>query len=312
MKTFILSAMLCSAAIVVNAQTSIKANFNKGDSTIYQSAYNFKMDLPMGGGRKEASMDLTQRYVVLDKSNKGFKIESTFTNVDTKGDEMVMQQNGVQNFKYMLNQPIVFLTDANGKITKIENYDAVIETTSKHAIADLDEMYKKNPMLEQVMPKATAIMALGDQLSEENVISFITNNSIFSFYGKTIKTGDVETRTFQQGVKGKTTYTLTTTGNVTTLQGDSKGDMTENEVKQMIISNMQKMGMDAETAKSQIEMGWGQMKQMGMTNLYFTSKEIADYQPNGWVSTSSTNASVKLMGMDLKIDGEQKIVSKNW
>ena len=147
------------------------------------------------------------------------------------------------------------------------------------------------------MPKTKAIMSISAQLEEKNIIDNINEVTFLSFYGKKINNGDKEDRTLQQGIKAVTTYSINKLQGNIKVTGLSKSNMTENDVKQMMIANMKKMGMGEEVT-SQIETNWGQMKAMGMTNLDFDSVDNYNFLPSGWISDSTTDGTVKMMGMN--------------
>ena len=87
MKTILFSILAIGIALTTEAQTTIKANFNKGDTTIYETVSNIKMELPMGAGNKEFGVTTSTRYVVLDKTNTGYRLERTITKADYKGNK---------------------------------------------------------------------------------------------------------------------------------------------------------------------------------------------------------------------------------
>lgn len=311
MKTILFSILAIGIAVTTEAQTTIKANFNKGDTTIYETVSNIKMELPMGAGNKEFGVTTSTRYVVLDKTNTGYRLERTITKADYKGNKEIANQMGNSMEKYLTNTPVILQTDTNGTIIKIENYDDVVGKASSVAIAELEKLYSDNPQIEAVMPKTKAIMSISAQLEEKNIIDNINEVTFLSFYGKKINNGDKEDRTLQQGIKAVTTYSINKLQGNIKVTGLSKSNMTENDVKQMMIANMKKMGMGEEVT-SQIENNWGQMKAMGMTNLDFDSVDNYNFLPSGWISDSTTDGTVKMMGMNMKITVKTNLDKKNW
>lgn len=311
MKTILFSILAIGIALTTEAQTTINANFNKGDTIVYQTESNMKIELPMGAGNKEFSVTTSTRYVVLGKTNTGYRLERTVTKADYKGNKEIANQMGDSMEKYLTNTPVILQTDANGKIIKIENYDDVVGKASSVAIAELEKLYSENPQIEAVMPKTKAIMSISAQLEEKNIIDNINEVTFLSFYGKKINNGDKEDRTLQQGIKAVTTYSINKLQGNIKVTGLSKSNMTENDVKQMMIANMKKMGMGEEVT-SQIENNWGQMKAMGMTNLDFDSVDNYNFLPSGWISDSTTDGTVKMMGMNMKITVKTNLDKKNW
>lgn len=306
-----LSLALLLSAVGLSAQTLIKANFHKGDTTVYQTVTKGEMALPMGGGNKQFTSTADTRFVVLDANPQGYKIEVTTIKQNVEGDDEVASQMGNQLDGYIVNVPVVYQTDVNGKIQKIVNYQDVVAKASKQAISNIDSIYKANPEIANAIPKEKMIMGVSELFDEKNVISAVEQQSVFGMYGKTLKAGDTENMTLAQGIKAITTYDVTPVLSTIAVVGKSKANMTEQDVKQMIIENMKKMGL-GEEATSQIENNWGQMKAMGMTNIDFSSTTTYHFLKSGWANDTASESKTKIMGMNLNVNSNTKILSRNW
>ena len=160
MKTILLSVLMLGAALTADAQATVKANFAKNDTTFYKDVIKMDMALPMGQGNKKIAITKNTRYVVLDKTANGYKIECNITDIIVDGDQEVAEQAQVMGNKYLKGVKMLLQTNTDGKVEKILNLDEVASTGSKTAIADIEEQYKKNPMIEQVLPKAKFLMAM--------------------------------------------------------------------------------------------------------------------------------------------------------
>ena len=107
------------------------------------------------------------------------------------------------------------------------------------------------------------------------------------------------------------TYAVANNSDNTVVTMNVKSNMTENDVKKMMIDQMQKMGMGEEVT-SQIEANWGQFKSMGMANISATGTDYLTFLPNGWLQNTTGTANTKVMGMDMKFDTKCEISYKNW
>ena len=310
MKTILFSLLMLGVSTIAYAQT-VKAEFNKGDTTVYQTVAKGTMDMPMGAGREQLATTVETRYVVLDKSKNGYRLESTITSLKYDGKEEVVSQMVSPEEKYLEGVKVVFLTDANGKITKIENYEDVVAKASENALAEIEKLYKENPAVEQYMPKGNVIMAISKQLEEPNIIDFIEYSSFMGLYGKKLSNGFKENLKVVQDVKTSATYEVSESQGALNVKRTQKSNMTDEDVKAMMISNMKKMGLGEEVT-SQIENNWGQMKAMGMTNLTYNSTETFNFSPKGWITTATLNREVGVMGMNMKLDQNTSIAKKNW
>lgn len=268
------------------------------------------MALPMGQGNKKITITKNTRYVVLDKTANGYKIECNITDIIVDGDQEVAEQAQVMGNKYLKGVKMLLQTNTDGKVEKILNLDEVASTGSKTAIADIEEQYKKNPMIEQVLPKAKFLMAISEQFEEKALIDNLNENSFLYYYGKDLKTNSKEDRT-KQGMKLTSTYTVGNNGGNTVITTNLKDNMTESDVKKMMIDQMKKMGMGEEVT-SQIDANWGQMKAMGMTNLSVNGTDNLTFLPNGWLQSLSGKSATKVMGMEMKLDTQSEITYKNW
>lgn len=305
-KTLITFALLLTVT-VLNAQTLIKVNLKKGDKAVYENVNTVNAALPMGAGNQNIKITNTTTVEVKDATADGFKVE--FLSKDTKieGNEEAAQQFGDQISRYLDGVPALFQTDKNGCLQKLLNYEEVVGKMSKVAITQIDSMYKKNPNIEKMAPKAKVIMALNDLFTEKNIMENFKNKSVFQLYGKTLKTGDKEDKEIQ-GIKVNTTYDVSNVLGMLTVVAKSKANMTENETKAFFINNIKKMGLGDEIS-SQIEQNWGQLKAMGMASIDMNDTTTYHFTKSGWVNDVVSSGKMKMMGMQMEINTSVKLVS---
>lgn len=305
-KTLITFALLLTVT-VLNAQTLIKVNLKKGDKAVYENVNTVNAALPMGAGNQNIKITNTTTVEVKDATADGFKVEFLTKDTKIEGNEEAAQQFGDQLSRYLDGVPALFQTDKNGCLQKLLNYEEVVGKMSKVAITQIDSMYKKNPKIEEMAPKAKVIMALNDLFTEKNIMENFKNKSVFQLYGKTLKTGDKEDKEIQ-GIKVNTTYDVSNVLGMLTVVAKSKANMTENETKAFFISNLKKMGMGEEIS-SQFEQNWGQLKAMGMASIDMNDTTTYHFTKSGWVNDVVSSGKMKMMGMQMDLTTSVKLVS---
>ena len=305
-KTLITFALLLTVT-VLNAQTLIKVNLKKGDKAVYENVNTVNAALPMGAGNQNIKITNTTTVEVKDATADGFKVEFLTKDTKIEGNEEAAQQFGDQLSRYLDGVPALFQTDKNGCLQKLLNYEEVVGKMSKVAITQIDSMYKKNPKIEEMAPKAKVIMALNDLFTEKNIMENFKNKSVFQLYGKTLKTGDKEDKEIQ-GIKVNTTYDVSNVLGMLTVVAKSKANMTENETKAFFISNLKKMGMGEEIS-SQFKQNWGQLKAMGMASIDMNDTTTYHFTKSGWVNDVVSSGKMKMMGMQMDLNTSVKLVS---
>lgn len=310
MKKSLITFALLLAVTALNAQTLIKANFQKGDQATYESVADIKLSVPMAGNSESIKTNGQTKITVKDASADGYVIEMTTTNIKMEGNQEVAQQTGNMLNQYLSNVPLLLKTDANGKVKDILNYTEVQTQVSKLAMASIDSLYKAKPEMEKTLPKYKMAMSINSLLTKEAFIESAENNSFFIFFGKTLKTGD-KVDMNKQGIKTTVTYEVNKEPNALNIIGKIKGNMTEDDVKAFFIDKMKKMGAD-EAMVSQLDANWERMKQMGMAKMDVDGTSTTKLLNSGWATEYSTDVKTKMMGMEMVITSVTKLVEKSW
>lgn len=310
MKKSFLTFVLLLAVTALNAQTLIKANFQKGDQATYESVADIKLSVPMAGNSESIKTNGQTKITVKDASADGYVIEMTTTNIKMEGNQEVAQQTGNMLNQYLSNVPLLLKTDANGKVKDILNYTEVQTQVSKLAMASIDSLYKAKPEMEKTLPKYKMAMSINSLLTKEAFIESAENNSFFIFFGKTLKTGD-KVDMNKQGIKTTVTYEVNKEPNALNIIGKIKGNMTEDDVKAFFIDKMKQIGAD-EAMVSKLDANWGQMKQMGMAKMDVDGTSMTKLLNSGWATEYSTDVKTKMMGMEMVITSVTKLVEKSW
>ena len=310
MKKSLLSFVLLLAVTALNAQTLIKANFQKGDQATYESVANIKVSVPMAGTSESIKTNGQTKITVKDASADGYVIEMTTTNMKMEGKQEVVQQTGNMLNQYLSNVPLLLKTDANGKVKDILNYTEVQTQVSKLAMASIDSLYKAKPEMEKTLPKYKMAMSINSLLTKEAFIESAENNTFFILFGKTLKTGD-KVDMNKQGIKTTVTYEVNKEPNALNIIGKIKGNMTEDDVKAFFIDKMKQIGAD-EAMVSKLDANWGQMKQMGMAKMDVDGTSMTKLLNSGWATEYSTDVKTKMMGMEMTITSVTKLVEHSW
>ena len=310
MKKSFLTFVLLIAVTALNAQTLIKANFQKGDQATYESVADIKLSAPMAGNSESIKTNSQTKITVKDASADGYVIEMTTTNMKMEGNQEVVQQTGNMLNQYLSNVPILLKTDANGKVKDLLNYTEVQTKVSKFAMAFMDSLYKAKPEMEKTLPKYKMAMSINSLLTKEAFIESAENNTFFILFGKTLKTGD-KVDMNKQGIKTSVTYEVNKEPNALNIIGKIKGNMTEDDVKAFFIDKMKQIGAD-EAMVSQLDANWGQLQKMGMAKMDLDGTSITKLLNTGWATEYSTDVKTKMMGMEMTINTVTKLVEHSW
>ena len=224
MKKTFLTLVLLFTAVALQAQTLIKANFNKGDKATYEYTANIDLASMMQGKTLTANVTSKLHVDVKEANAEGYQIELLFSDLKVDGDETALQQGGGQLLTMLNNVPLLYPTDKNGALKKLLNSEEAVGKMSKTGIAKIDSLYAKNPEIEKVNPKMNMLMALSNTLTEEFITEYVKEQTVFSLYGKTLKTGDQEDKSVQ-GMKTTTSYEVNRILGMLTVVGKVKANM---------------------------------------------------------------------------------------
>ena len=310
MKKLLFTLAFALAVTALNAQTLIKANFQKGDQATYESVADIKLSAPMAGNSESIKTNSQTKITVKDATAEGYVIEMMTTNVKMDGNVEVFQQTGNMLNQYLSNVPLLLKTDADGKVKDLLNYTEVQTKVSKFAMAFMDSLYKAKPEMEKALPKYKMAMSMNSLLTKEAFIESVEYNSFFILFGKTLKTGDKEDMN-KQGIKTTVTYEVNKEPNALNIIGKIKGNMTEDDVKAFFIDKMKQMGAD-EAMVSQLNANWGQIQKMGMAKMDVDGTSMTKLLNTGWATEYSTDVKTKMMGMEMFITSVTKLVEKSW
>lgn len=282
MKKILSTGLLLLTALVAGAQTKIAPKMQKGMQKTYVTE-----TVTTIAGQKPITMTVETQYAVTDVTADGYVMEVTVTDVQTDADQNDMVGRIVSLSMEMLkNVKSSLATDKDGKVTKILNFEDVKNGAKKIIDKALEEVpaipgFSKDMLEEQFVGQLTE-QAITQQMQ--------MNSSPFALNGKTVSSGMQDEYLNQQGLKMKRTFTVQKDGSI---QAASTIDMTPQEMKQMIIDQVEKlMPAQADMIRQNIDA----VLASGMLKFKMDGKETYTFQADGWVSSITSEANSDTMG----------------
>ena len=312
MKKLFLILAFALVVTALNAQTLIKAKFQKGDQAVYETVTDIE-GKSAAAGVEAVKVTRQTKITVQEVLRDGYIIEILTKDMAVDGNQSFLRQTGDMIIQSLNNVPMLLRTDANGKITDILNYDEVQRKAWKFALTKLDSIYNNNQNVEKSMPKSKAMMSITKDIAKDVLIASINNNTFFYLFGKSLKTGYKENKEIRD-IKSTITYTLSKKGNTMNIAGKISSNMTEADVKAFIIDKMKSVGADEnlELMIAQVEAHWDRMKEIGMATMEINGTTNFQLLKSGWPTEYSSKIKANRMGVDIIINSVTKLVQKNW
>ena len=312
MKKLFITLAFTLAVTALNAQTLIKAKFQKGERAVYETVTDIEGQ-SAAAGSEAVKVTRQTKITVQEILRDGYIIEILTKDIAVDGDQSFLTQTGDMIIQSLDNVPMLLRTDANGKITDILNYDEVQRKAWKFALTKLDSLYNNNSNVEKSMPKSKAMMSITKEVAKDVLLANINNNTFFYLFGKSLKNGYKENKEIRD-IKSTVTYTLTKKGNTMNIAEEISSNMTEAEVKAFIIDKMKGVGADEnlEHMIAQVEAHWDRMKEIGMATMDINGTTNFQLLKSGWPTEYSSKIKANRMGVDITINSVTKLVKKNW
>ena len=268
MKKIMMVSLMLTIAMALQAQVKVAPKMEKGTVKTYVAEAT--ITLP---GQGDVKVTADSKYSITDAKADSYVLEMVSTDVKTECEPGNIAGKLVAAAQEMMKDAVVRATlDKDGRIQNILNGDEVKARVDKQADAFIDQTIEG---LVQTLQQATSPLALN---------------------GKTIASGSQEEFISQEGLKMKRMYFV----NGKTIIANSVMNMTEDEMKQTIIKQVEKSAPDqAQMIKDNID----QLMSTGM--LKMDHKETATYelQDDGWVKSIVVDSTTETMG--------QTVVSKS-
>ena len=293
MKKIMMVSLMLTIAMALQAQVKVAPKMEKGTVKTYVAEAT--ITLP---GQGDVKVTADSKYSITDAKADSYVLEMVSTDVKTECEPGNIAGKLVAAAQEMMKDAVVRATlDKDGRIQNILNGDEVKARVDKQADAIIDQMLADVPQLAGVVSKDALKQQVSQALTIEGLVQTLQQaTSPLALNGKTIASGSQEEFISQEGLKMKRMYFV----NGKTIIANSVMNMTEDEMKQTIIKQVEKSAPDqAQMIKDNID----QLMSTGM--LKMDHKETATYelQDDGWVKSIVVDSTTETMG--------QTVVSKS-
>ena len=293
MKKIMMVSLMLTIAVALQAQVKVAPKMEKGTVKTYVAEAT--ITLP---GQGDVKVTADSKYSITDAKADSYVLEMVSTDVKTECEPGNIAGKLVAAAQEMMKDAVVRATlDKDGRIQNILNGDEVKARVDKQADAFIDQMLADVPQLAGVVSKDALKLQVSQALTIEGLVQTLQQaTSPLALNGKTIASGSQEEFISQEGLKMKRMYFV----NGKTIIANSVMNMTEDEMKQTIIKQVEKSAPDqAQMIKDNID----QLMSTGM--LKMDHKETATYelQDDGWVKSIVVDSTTETMG--------QTVVSKS-
>ena len=293
MKKIMMVSLMLTIAVALQAQVKVTPKMEKGTVKTYVAEAT--ITLP---GQGDVKVTADSKYSITDAKADSYVLEMVSTDVKTECEPGNIAGKLVAAAQEMMKDAVVRATlDKDGRIQNILNGDEVKARVDKQADAFIDQMLADVPQLAGVVSKDALKQQVSQALTIEGLVQTLQQaTSPLALNGKTIASGSQEEFISQEGLKMKRMYFV----NGKTIIANSVMNMTEDEMKQTIIKQVEKSAPDqAQMIKDNID----QLMSTGM--LKMDHKETATYelQDDGWVKSIVVDSTTETMG--------QTVVSKS-
>ena len=289
MKKLMMVSLLLTVAMALQAQVKVAPKMQKGTVKTYVA--DATITLP---GQGDVKVTADSKYTITDATADGFVLEMVSTDVKTECDPGNIAGKLMAAAEEMMKGAVVkAAVDKEGRIQNILNGDEVKARIDTQADAFIDQMITDVPQLAGIVSKENLKKQVTSSLTVEGLIETLqSSTSPLALNGKTIMTGNQEEFVSKDGMKMKRLYFV----NGKTIIANSAMNMTEEEMKQLIIKQVEKSAPDqAQMVKDNID----QLMSSGM--LKMNHKETATYEldDDGWVKSIVVESTTETMGQQV-------------
>ena len=289
MKKLMMVSLLLTVAMALQAQVKVAPKMQKGTVKTYVA--DATITLP---GQGDVKVTADSKYTITDATADGFVLEMVSTDVKTECDPGNIAGKLMAAAEEMMKGAVVkAAVDKDGRIQNILNGEEVKARIDTQADAFIDQMITDVPQLAGIVSKENLKKQVTSSLTVEGLIETLqSSTSPLALNGKTIMTGNQEEFVNKDGMKMKRLYFV----NGKTIIANSAMNMTEEEMKQLIIKQVEKSAPDqAQMVKDNID----QLMSSGM--LKMNHKETATYEldDDGWVKSIVVESTTETMGQQV-------------
>ena len=293
MKKIMMVSLMLTIAMALQAQVKVAPKMEKGTVKTYVAEAT--ITLP---GQGDVKVTADSKYSITDAKADSYVLEMVSTDVKTECEPGNIAGKLVAAAQEMMKDAVVRATlDKDGRIQNILNGDEVKARVDKQADTFIDQMLADVPQLAGVVSKDALKQQVSQALTIEGLVQTLQQaTSPLALNGKTIASGSQEEFVSQEGLKMKRMYFV----NGKTIIANSVMNMTEDEMKQTIIKQVEKSAPDqAQMIKDNID----QLMSTGMLKMDHTETATYELQDDGWVKSIVVESTTETMG--------QTVVSKS-
>ena len=289
MKKLMMVSLLLTVAMALQAQVKVAPKMQKGTVKTYVA--DATITLP---GQGDVKVTADSKYTITDATADGFVLEMVSTDVKTECDPGNIAGKLMAAAEEMMKGAVVkAAVDKEGRIQNILNGEEVKARIDTQAEVFIDQMMTDVPQLAGIVSKENLKKQVTSSLTVEGLIETLqSSTSPLALNGKTIMTGNQEEFVSKDGMKMKRLYFV----NGKTIIANSVINMTEEEMKQLIIKQVEKSAPDqAQMVKDNID----QLMSSGMLKMDY--KETATYEldEDGWVKSIVVDSTTETMGQQV-------------
>ena len=293
MKKLMTVSLMLTIALALQAQVKVAPKMEKGTMKTY--ATEAVITIPSQG---DVKMTTDSKFTITDATADGYVLEMVCTDVKTECEPGNIAGKLMAAAEEMMKDAVVrAAVDKNGRVQDILNADEVKAGLDANADAFIDQLMTDMPQLAGVVSKEGLKKQVSQSLTIDALVQTLQEaTSPLALNDKTIMTGAQEEFVNKEGIKIKRLYFV----NGKTIIANSTINMTEDEIKQFIIKQVEQSAPDqAQMIKDNID----QLMKSGMLKMDFKESATYELQDDGWVKSIVVDSSTETMG--------QKVVSKS-
>ena len=293
MKKLMTVSLMLTIALALQAQVKVAPKMEKG--TVKTYATEAVITIPSQG---DVKMTTDSKFTITDATADGYVLEMVCTDVKTECEPGNIAGKLMAAAEEMMKDAVVrAAVDKNGRVQDILNAEEVKAGLDANADAFIDQLMTDMPQLAGVVSKEGLKKQVSQSLTIDALVQTLQEaTSPLALNGKTIMTGAQEEFVNKEGIKMKRLYFV----NGKTIIANSTINMTEDEIKQFIIKQVEQSAPDqAQMIKDNID----QLMKSGMLKMDYKESATYELQDDGWVKSIVVDSSTETMG--------QKVVSKS-
>ena len=279
-------SVCCSLTCLVQAQTlKVSPTLKKGKVVTYKSTRNMKSN------GITTTVTSNCKYTVTEETADGYVVDAISTNYKVTGGDKMLNQMLAVSFEFMSDVNIRFITDKNGRLKSIKNYDEVRSKMKVNLDRIVNTLFTEQPEISKYTTKDEMKAKTMGQISESQIIKGMTiDYDVMSLNGKTIFSGAKEEYADNNGMKMKRVYQVSGKKITST----STLNMTKADLKKFIIDAVEKEAPEnAEMVKNNIDT----IIESGL-KVDRSEKAIYDLADDGWVKTLTVASNMNMMGQE--------------